>query len=58
MIYVAVNTGLRAGELVGLRWKNVHFDTITIDEAYTGGEWASPKSDASNATIAVNRSVI
>lgn len=58
MIYVAVYTGLRASELIGLRWKNVHFDTITVDEAFTGGEWGSPKSEASNATIAVNRSVI
>jgi len=58
MIYVAVYTGLRASELVGLRWKNVHADSITVDERYSGGEWGAPKSEASNATIAVNRSVI
>jgi integrase len=58
MIYVAVYTGLRASELVGLRWKNVHADSITIDERYSAGEWGCPKSDASNATIAVNNSVI
>lgn len=58
MIYVAVYTGLRASELVGLRWKNVHADSITIDERYSGGEWGPPKSDASNATIAVNQCVL
>jgi integrase len=58
MIYVAVYTGLRASELIGLRWKNVHADSITIDERYCRGEWGAPKSEASNATIAVNRSVI
>ena len=58
MIYVAVYTALRAGELVGLRWKNVHFDSITVNETYSDNEWGAPKSDASNATIAVNRSVV
>jgi len=58
MIYVAVFTALRAGELVGLRWKNVHFDSITVNETYSDNEWGAPKSDASNATIAVNRSVV
>lgn len=58
MIYVAVYTGLRASELVGLRWKNVHADSITIDERYSGGESGRPKSDASKATIAVNQCVL
>jgi len=58
MIFVAVLTGLRASELAGLKWKNVHEDSITIDETYCAGEWGRPKSDASNATIGVNPSVI
>jgi integrase len=58
MAYVAVHTGLRASELAGLRWKNVHDDSITINETYSCGEWGAPKSDASNATIAVSSSVI
>ena len=58
MVFVAIYTGLRASELIGLRWKNVHADSITIDERYCRGEWGAPKSEASNATIAVNRSVI
>ena len=58
MVYVAVYTGLRASELIGLKWKNVHADSITIEERYCRGEWGTPKSEASNATIAVNSSVI
>ena len=51
-------TGLRPSELIGLRWRNVHADSITIDERYCRGEWGAPKSKASNATIAVNAGVI
>jgi integrase len=58
MVYVAVNTGLRVSELVGLRWRNVHEDSITIDERYCRGDWGAPKSEASNATVAVSRPVI
>jgi integrase len=58
MMYVAVFTGLRVSELVGLRWRNVHQDTLTIEERYCRGDWGAPKSAASNATIPVNRAVI
>jgi integrase len=58
MIYVAVFTGLRVSELVGLRWRNVHEDSITIDERYCRGDWGAPKSEASNTTIPVNAAVI
>jgi integrase len=58
IVFVAMYTGLRPSELAGLRWRNVHADAITIDERYCQGEWGSPKSEASNATIAVNAAVI
>ena len=58
MIFVAVYTGLRVSELIGLRWKNVHSDSISITERYCRGDWGAPKSEASNATIPVNRLVI
>jgi integrase len=58
MLYVSINTGLRISELAGLRWNDVHADSITIDERYCRGDWGPPKSTASNATIAVNRDVI
>jgi len=58
MLYVAVYTGLRVSELIGLRWDDVHGDSITIDERCCRGDWGAPKSDASNDTIPVNRAVI
>jgi integrase len=58
MMYVAVFTGLRVSELVGLRWRNVLQDALTIEERYCRGDWGAPKSAASNATIPVNRAVI
>jgi len=58
MIFVAVYTGLRVSEVIGLRWRNVHEDSITVDERYCRGDWGAPKSEASNATIPVNRAVI
>jgi integrase len=58
MLYVAVCTGLRVSELIGLRWEDVHSDAITIDERYCRGDWAAPKTEASNATIGVDRGVI
>ena len=44
MVYVAVFTGLRASELIGLKWRNVHVDSITIDERYCRGDWGAPKA--------------
>ena len=58
MLYVAIYTGLRVSELIGLRWEDVHEDSITIDERCCRGDWGAPKSDASNDTIPVNRAVI
>ncbi len=58
MVFVAVYVGLRVSELIGLRWRNVHSDSITIEERYCRGDWGAPKSEASNATVPVNRQVI
>jgi integrase len=58
MVYVAIFTGLRVSELAGLRWNDLRESAITIDERYCRGDWGAPKSESSNATIAVNRSVI
>lgn len=58
MLYTAACTGLRVSELIGLQWRDVHEDSITVDVRCSRGEWGVPKSEASNATIAVNRQVI
>lgn len=50
--------GLRVSELIALRWCNVHRDSITISERCCRGDWGAPKTEASNATIAVNPEVI
>lgn len=38
MVYVAIYTGLRVSELAGLRWNDIHQDSITIDERFYRGE--------------------
>ena len=58
MVFVAVFTGLRVSEIIGLRWRNVHSDSISVEERCCRGEWGPPKSEASRATVAVNRAVI
>ena len=57
-VYVATYTGRRVSELAGLRWNDIHADSITIDERYCRGDWGAPKSEASNATIGANHRVI
>lgn len=58
MVYVAAFTALRVSELAGLLWRNVHADSITIEQRYSRGDWDEPKSEASRATIAVGYEVI
>jgi integrase len=58
MIFTAVWTGLRVSELIGLKWRCIHADSITIEERYYRGDWAQPKTNASAATIGVDPEVI
>ena len=58
MVFTAIHTGLRVSELIGLRWQNVHPDSIRVEERFCRGDLGPPKSEASIATIAVNRAVI
>jgi integrase len=58
MIFVAVWTGLRVSEVIGLKWRCIHADSITIEERYCRGDWSVPKTDASAATIGVDPEVI
>jgi len=58
MLYVSVWTGLRVSELIGLKWRAVHADSITIEARYCRGDWSIPKTNASAATIGVAPSVI
>jgi integrase len=58
MLHVGVYSGLRVSELIGLRWNDVGFDSLMVDERCCRGDWSAPKSEASNAPIAVQRHVI
>ncbi len=58
MVYVAVYSGLRVSELIGLRWNDLGFDSLMVDERCCRGDWSAPKSEASNAPVAVQRHVI
>jgi integrase len=58
MIFVATWTGLRVSELIGLKWRCIHHNSISIEERYCRGDWSAPKTNASAATIAVSPEVI
>ena len=58
MVFVAVYTGLRVSEIIGLLWQNVHKDSISIEQRYCRGDWGVPKSEASSATVPVTEAVI
>jgi integrase len=58
VVYVSGWTGLRVSELLGLKWRCVHADSITIEERYCRGDWDVPKTEASAATIGVEPDVI
>jgi integrase len=58
MLFVSVWTGLRVSELIGLKWRCIHGDSITIEERYCRGDWSTPKTNASAATIGVSSEVI
>jgi integrase len=51
-------TGLRVSELIGLKWRRIHSDSITVKEHYFRGDWSVPKTDASAATFGVSPEVI
>jgi len=58
MLYTAVWTGLRVSELIGLKWRCIHADSIAIEERYCRVDWAAPKTPDSAATIGVEPQVI
>ena len=58
MVYVCVLSGLRVSELIGLKWDDVHVDSLTIDERFCRGNWGTTKTAGSSATLAVDQKVI
>lgn len=53
MIILAINTGMRLGEIQGLMWKNINFDfnTITIDHSWNYEENAKQSTKANSDRI-------
>ena len=58
MLFVSVWTGLRISELIGLKWRCIHAESITVEERFCRGDWSTPKTSASAATIGVAPQVI
>jgi len=50
---LAVTSGARQGELVGLKWKDIDFEgsQIEIQRTYNNGKWFMPKSKSSRRRI-------
>jgi integrase len=44
MLFVSVWTGLRVSELIGLKWRCIHTDSITVEERFCRGDWSVPKT--------------
>jgi integrase len=38
MLFVSVWTGLRVSELIGLKWRCIHADSITVEERFCRGD--------------------
>ena len=53
LVTLALATGLRRGELLGLRWRSAKLldGLLTVEEAFVRGEFTSPKSRASRRTL-------
>ncbi|SRR6266567_331266 len=58
MISVAVFSGLRVSELVGLKWEDVHDEALSVDERYCRGDWSITKTTGSSSSVGVASSII
>jgi hypothetical protein len=44
--------------LLALKWRNIHRDLLTVERRYCRGDWSTPKTKSSAATISVDNAVI
>jgi integrase len=56
VVSIAVLTGMRIGEILGLRWKRVDLlgANLTVAENYSSGEFGSPKTKSSRRVIPIS----
>ena len=59
MIFTVLHTGLRSGELIGLKWSDIDFNskTIKVQRSITVGIVGTPKSNK-NRTIPISNSLL
>ena len=55
MVVVALSTGLRRGELLGLRWQDIELleRHLRVRQAFVCGEMTTPKSRAGRRTLQI-----
>jgi integrase len=59
MLLLAVITGFRVGEILGLRWKNVDFEAneIRVEESLYRGSVGSPKTKGSKRVVPMSKTL-
>ena len=59
LLYTAINTGMRKGELLALRWKDINFkeNQIKVKHSLYKGKLTTPKSKSSNRSITMSTSL-
>lgn len=55
VVLIAVATGMRIGEILGLRWKRVDLlrSTIEVAEIFSSGEFGTPKTKSSRRVLPI-----
>ncbi len=59
VVQVAVLTGMRIGEILGLRWKRVDLLRMTLEvaETFSEGDFGTPKTNSSNRVLPISSSL-
>ncbi len=59
LLYTAINTGLRKGEILALRWQNINFkeELIKVQHSLYKGKLTTPKSKTSKRSINMSKSL-